>query len=150
MMTRNARKTLVPAAIAVASLALAALSVQPAAAQVAVPVPQAALDPVLASCASPVACARAMDALVAQLVAANPGIDIATVLGSIVAAVAAAYNAGNVPAAAATAALGAVSSVAAARGATEVVTAVALASAAVEAGDPIDTEAVAEASASPT
>lgn len=150
MMIRKVRKTRLPVAITVASLALSALSAPPAAAQVAVPVPQAALDSVLANCASPAQCTIALEALVARITAANPGVDIATVLGSIVAAVAAAYNAGTVPAAAARAALGAVSSVATANGATQVVTSVALASAAVEAGDPIDTEAVAEASASPT
>lgn len=138
------------AAIITAVLALGPMTGQPAAAQVQVAIPQMQLDAALASCTSAEACAAAIDTLVAGIVAANPGVDVAPVLGSILSAVASAYNAGTLPAAVASVALGAISTVASANGAAQVVAAVSIAASAVEAGDTIDIEAVTEASGSPT
>lgn len=133
----------------VAALGLSSVGIAPATAQVAVAVPQAALDATAAGCTSGPACDAAVSALVAQLVAANPGTDIALILASVVSAIAAAYNAGNFPDVAAEFALASTASIASAGGFTAVAAAATAAATSVAAGDTIDLEAVAEVSGSP-
>lgn len=147
-MTQHTRKF---SSLLVASvLVMGSVLAQPAQAQVAVPVPQAELDAALASCTSAEACLAAIEVLMAQLVAANPGVDIATILGSVVAAVSAAYNAGTLPAEVATVALESTASVATSSGSPQIAAAITVAVASVASGNAIDLEAIAEASGSPT
>lgn len=132
-----------------AALGLSAVVGSPAAAQVAVAVPQAALETTASSCTSAAACTAAVQALVDQLTAANPDADPALILASVVSAIAAGYNAGTFPDIAAQFALASASSIAAASGFSELAAAAAAAATTVAAGDTIDLEAVAEASGSP-
>lgn len=134
----------------VATFALGQVPARQADAQVAVTVPQDALADTIALCTDADACVLALEALIARLAAANPEAPLSIVLGSIVASVAAQYNAGALPATVASVAFDAASRVAAANYEAEIVAALDVAIAAVAAGDPIDVVAVAEASASPT
>ena len=128
---------------------VAGLAQEAGAPAVAVDVPAGALEELRAACVSQDACVLAIQALVAQLTAANPGVPVASILGSVAATVAEAYNSGALPAAVVSVALSATASVAEVSGVTQLATAIEVAIAAVEAGEPIDTEAVAEGSGSP-
>lgn len=121
----------------------------PVQAQVAVPVPAPALSSALAGCTTEADCIAAIEALVAALSAANPGVPVETIIGSVAAAVASAYNSGAVVAGVARVALASVAQVAEAGGLTQLAASVRLAVADVVAGNPIDLEAVAEGTASP-
>jgi len=133
----------------VAVLGFSSMVVLPASAQVAVDIPQEALSATAASCTSGDACAVAVQALIDQLVAANPGTDVSLIVGSVVSAIAAGYNAGSFPAVAAQFALASAASIATASGLTELAATATAAATTVASGDPIDLEAVAEASGSP-
>ncbi len=129
--------------------ALGFSAVAPATAQVAVAVPQAALGATADSCTSAAACDVAVQALIDQLVASNPGTDPALILASVVSAIAAAYNAGTFPDVAAGFALASAAGIATANGFSALAAAAIAAATTVAAGDTIDLEAVAEASGSP-
>lgn len=133
----------------VAAFGFSAIGVAPATAQVAVAVPQAALGATADSCTSATACDAAVQALVDQLVAANPGVDVALILASVVSAIAASYNAGTFPDVAAELALASTAGIASAGGFTAIAASATAAATTVAAGDTIDLEAVAESSGSP-
>lgn len=139
-------RTVIPAVLLAASLAVSPVSVR---AQVAVPVDAAALQEVLASCETEDACLAAIEQFIVRLSALNPGVPVTTVVASVASALVSAYNAGAVPARVAQVALVAVSRAAAARGMTELAQTLQRAVTVVAAGDPIDLDAVAEGSASP-
>lgn len=119
-------------------------------AQEAVVIPEAALTAALSQCTTSEACDAALQALIAELAAANPGVDLSLIIGSVVSTIAAGYNAGTVPAAAAQVALTSAGSIASSNGLTTLAAAATAAAETVAAGDTIDLEAVAEASGSPT
>ncbi|MBC2835109.1 hypothetical protein [Paragemmobacter straminiformis] len=146
--TKNHSFRSVLAALSTAA-ALASISGFPASAQVAIEVPAQALGVSLAACSSPSSCDAALQGLIDQLVAANPGADLALIIGSVIAAVAAGYNNGTIPAAVAEAALVSAGGIASSNGLTSLAAVATQAVATVVAGDPIDLEAVAEASGSP-
>lgn len=134
----------------VAAAGLSTLVAAPSSAQVAIAIPEASLTAALSQCTTAEACDAALQALIAELAAANPGVDLSLIIGSVVSTIAAGYNAGTVPAAAAQVALNSAGSIASSNGLTSLAAAATAAAETVAAGDTIDLEAVAEASGSPT
>lgn len=131
------------------SLSLALLPMA-ASAQVAVVVPQASLDAAFAQCTDEASCLVAIEALIAELIAANPGVPEAEIIGSVATAVASAYNDGDLSPEVAQVVLASVGTAASERGLTELAASISTSIEAVVAGEPIDLEAVAEGSASET
>lgn len=121
----------------------------PAGAQVAVPVSQAEVIGAVATCTASKGCEDAIQGLIAELAAANPDVDLQVIIGTVISAIASAYNDGKIPAAAAQAALTATASIATAKGFPDLAVAAASAATVVAQGGTINLEAVAEASASP-
>jgi hypothetical protein len=103
-----------------------------------------------ASCASGPACNLALKALIAKVMAANPGQTFERALASVVASISAGYNAGVVPAAIARTIFNGATKEASIQGLTSLSRSISIATNEVDRGDPIELEAVAEASASPT
>jgi hypothetical protein len=101
-------------------------------------------------CASGPACDMALKALIAKVMAANPGLTFERALASVVASISAEYNAGKAPAAAVKAVLNGATKEANTQGLTSLSRSISIAANGVERGEPIELEAVAEASASPT
>lgn len=135
-------------AAALVSLGLS-FSVSPSFAQVAVQFPQDTIVATVASCSSDSDCKAAIQALLDQFAAANPDVDPALLLASLVSAIASAYNAGLIPAIASQFALTAVASVATAAGFDQIAQSASQAASVVASGGTIDLEAVAEVSGSP-
>lgn len=111
---------------------------------------QAAFEAAFAQCTDEASCLVAIEALIAELVAANPGVPEAEIIGSVATAVASAYNDGDLPAGVAQVVLASVGTAASSRGLTELAGSINASIEAVVAGAPIDLEAVAEGSASET
>jgi hypothetical protein len=120
------------------------------AAQVAVTIPSDVLQATLAGCTTQAACAAAIQALVTQLAAANPGVPLSVIVGSVAAAVSSSYNAGAITAPVAQIVLSSAASVASGLGLTQVSNSISLAVASVADGEPVDLDAIADGSASPT
>lgn len=140
---------------AVATVFCLSFATPAAHAQVAIDIPAASLDAALSQCASASSssdgtCAAALQILIEQLIAANPEANAELVVGSVISAIASGYNDAAIDPAVAQAALASLASVASSRGLTTLATVATNAASTVVAGDPIDLEAVAEASGSPT
>ena len=129
-----------------------ALSILPllATAQENVSVSAAAISTLSAACTSSETCQIAVDALVAELSAANPGAPLAAIIGAVAGSLSAAYNAGSIVAAVAQIALQSLAAVAETNGLLELASSIRAAVESVVAGTPINVEAFAEGSASPT
>lgn len=135
---------------AVAAIGFSLTGAQPTLAQVAIEISSDDLAAALAQCTSPANCDVALQALIDRLVAANPEADLSLVLGSVISAIASGYNAATILPAGAQIALASAASIASSNGLTALATVATQAVETVVAGDPIDIEAVAEASGSPT
>jgi uncharacterized membrane protein (Fun14 family) len=130
-------------------LALAILPLQ-ATAQGTVSVSAEAIDALTATCTSSEACQIAIEALVAELSAANPDVSIGEIIGAVAGSLSAAYNAGIVAGSIAQITLQSLAAVAEANGLSQLASSIRVAVESVAAGNPINVEAVAEGSASPT
>jgi hypothetical protein len=117
---------------------------------VAVDISDAEISSLSASCASGPACNLALKALIAKVMAANPGLTFEKALASVVASISAGYNAGVVPAAVARTVFNNATKEASIQGLTSLSRSISIAANDVDRGEPIELEAVAEASASPT
>ena len=95
-------------------------------------------------------CLTALQALVKKLVAAHPGVPVSTILTSVVAEIPSLYNSGAISAAVTSNLLSAAANEAQSQGLTNLSAAISEAMTSVKNGDPIDQEAVAQGSASPT
>lgn len=123
----------------------------PAMAQdVAVPVSSSDLMDLQSQCVGPESCTAAFDVLLRKLTFANPGVSPSRILGSVVAAVSAAYNNGAIVGPVAATIFTVAAAGAAARGLGPITVAILSAQAAVRAGDPINLDPIALGSASPT
>ena len=129
-----------------------ALSILPlhATAQDAVHVSAEALGAVSASCSTADGCQAAIDALVAELAAGNPGLPIGVIIGGVASSLSAAYNEGIISGSVAQIALQSLAAIAESNGLAQLASSIRGAVANAAAGNPIDVEAVAEGSASPT
>ncbi len=132
-----------------AGLSVVAVGTAPARAQVAIEISQDVLTAALSQCTTAASCAVAVQALIDQLVAANPNVDLAVVVGSVMSAIAEGYNNGTISATLAQTALAAAGNIASANNLAALATFAATALTVIAAGDPIDLEAVAQASGSP-
>lgn len=117
--------------------------------QIAVVVPAEALSRAMSQCSSELACRMAIAALVERLLLENPGVAAADILGSVTAAVSAAYNRGELPPAETLTLLSSLAALAAEQDATPLLTGIDMAQAAVLTGAPIGLEPVAIGEASP-
>ncbi|MGO4909489.1 hypothetical protein ACEN2J_14285 [Pseudorhodobacter sp. W20_MBD10_FR17] len=121
-----------------------------AAQDVAVNISTADIAALEAGCSAGPACDLAIKALVARLAAANPGVPMSRIVGSVVSAVSADYNAGRISPAVAREFFASATREASARGLTTLSRALTVASASIARGDAISLEAVAESAASPS
>ena len=135
---------------AVAAVGLSFVAVPPTFAQVGIEISADELSAALGQCTSAESCGVALQKLIDSLVAANPDVDLALVIGSVISAVASGYHAGTISPAAAKVALASAGNIASSNNLTALAVVATNAVATVVAGDPIDIEAVAEASGSPT
>ncbi len=103
-----------------------------------------------ASCTSSAACELALKALIAKLVSANPAVSAETALASVVAQVSADYNAGRIPASIAKDIYAGAIKSANSSGLTTLSRSIAIAANQAGRGDPVNLEAVADASVSPS
>lgn len=124
---------------------------QPSAAQVAIPIDEAQMATLMEACVDADACTLAIENLVETLFLANREVPMATILGSVAAVVSTAYNEGRIrDNAVARTAMSSLATVAEKNGSTNLAASLRTALEAVVAGVPINLQAVAEASASPT
>lgn len=140
-------------ALRLASLGLGlAFAAVPAVAQtsdVAVAVPADALEQALAACVDAQACAVALDALLRTLQTLNPGVPLATLIGSIAAEAIASYNSGELPSAIAANVLNSAAASATSAGETVLANSLAQAATTASSGAAVDATAIALGTASP-
>jgi len=130
-------------------LTFASLPATAQTADVAVEVPADALQQLLSVCVDAQACTAAINALLATLQSLNPGVPVATLIGSIAAEVIASYNDGAVPSAVAANVLSSAATAATSNGATTLANSLAQAATTAASGAAVDAAAVAQGTASP-